>query len=122
MWVPLVENYELDSPGTDYFVEKNILHLMQQDPELDTVVLGCTHYPFLISTIRKYLPEKIKLIDQGPVVAEKLEDYLFRHPEIEIRLSKNSITKYETTETAENFTSKAALFLGEKVEAATILL
>lgn len=122
MWVPLVENFELDSPGTDYFVEKNICQLMQQDPELDTVVLGCTHYPFLIRSIRKYLSEEVRLLDQGPVVAEKLEDYLLRHPETGIRLSKNSITKYQTTETAENFSSKAALFLGEKVEAETILL
>jgi glutamate racemase len=122
MWVPLVENFELDSPGTDYFVEKNICNLMQQDPDLDTVILGCTHYPFLISTIRKYLPETVTLIDQGPVVAEKLADYLCRHPEIEIRLSKNSITQYQTTETAENFSSKAAMFMGEKVEAETILL
>jgi glutamate racemase len=122
MWVPLVENFELDTPGTNYFVEKNIHNLLMKDPELDTVVLGCTHYPLLMNTIRKYIPENIFLIDQGPVIAEKLTDYLHRHPEMEFRISKNGMTRYLTTETSEIFGGKAELFLGETVASETIIL
>lgn len=122
MWVPLVENFELDTPGTDYFVAGNIRNLLLKDPLLDTVVLGCTHYPFLIKTIRRFLPGNVTLIDQGPVVAEKLEDYLLRHPEMKIRLTRGGHISYLTTENAEIFSSKAAEFLGEAVRAATITL
>lgn len=70
MWVPLVENNELSSAGTDYFVKKNIENLLEKDPAIDTVVLGCTHYPLLLDTIRKYIPSDIQIVDQGAVVAE----------------------------------------------------
>ncbi len=122
MWVPLVENSELDTPGTDYFVEKNIRNLLGKDPCLDTIILGCTHYPLLLPTITKYLPENINLVNQGAVVAEKLTDYLLRHPEMETRISKGGTTRYLTTETSEIFESKAGLFLGETVEAETVML
>jgi glutamate racemase len=122
MWVPLVENFELDSPGTDYFVEKNILGLLSKDPEIDTVILGCTHYPLLLNTIKKYLPCHISLVDQGEVVAGKLQDYLTRHPEIETRISQNGQIRYLTTETSEIFELKAGLFLDETIRAETVLL
>jgi glutamate racemase len=90
MWVPLVENNELDNTGTDYFVQKDISELLARDPEMDTVILGCTHYPLLLNTIRKCtIPENLNVINQGPVVAEKLINYLTRHPEIEQRITKN---------------------------------
>jgi glutamate racemase len=122
MWVPLVESAELDTPGTEYFVEKNISSLLRKDPDIDTVILGCTHYPLLLKMIIKYLPSTVQLINQGEVVAEKLADYLIRHPEIENRISKQSETKYLTTETSEIFESKAGLFLGESVKAKTVIL
>lgn len=120
MWVPLVENNELHTPGTDYFVEKNIRSLLAKDPLLDTVILGCTHYPLLIDTIRKFLPESIAVINQGPVLADRLADYLLRHPDIDGRISRNGSTDFLTTESAEIFGSKASLFLGETVSATTI--
>jgi len=122
MWVPLVENFELETPGTDYFVEKNIRNLLNKDPEIDTVILGCTHYPLLLNTIRKYLPEQIQLINQGEVVAEKLVDYLERHPETDSRISRKGSIRYLTTETSETFGMKAGLFLDETVEAETVVL
>lgn len=122
MWVPLVENFELENPGTDYFVRKNILNLLTKDPEIDTVILGCTHYPLLESTIRKFLPGHISLITQGPVVAEKLTNYLFRHPEVESRISKTGTVKYQTTETAEIFASRASIFLTDNMEVETVIL
>ena len=89
MWVPIVENNEINSPGADYFIEKELKALLQKDPEIDTVVLGCTHYPLLSEIIRKHLPEGIRILCQGPIVADRLEDYLKRHPEIESKLSQN---------------------------------
>lgn len=120
MWVPLVENNEMEHAGADFFVKRDLELLLEKDPELDTVVLGCTHYPLLLPSIRKFLPAHLTLVDQGPVVAEKLSDYLNRHPEIEQRLSKGGEIRYLTTETASNFDTKATLFLGETVNASKV--
>jgi glutamate racemase len=120
LWVPLVENNEIDSEGAAYFVRKNIENILRKDENLDTLILGCTHYPLLINQIRKFVPEGIKILDQGQIVAEKLQDYLYRHPEIDSKLSKNGRIRFQTTETTENFNGKAALFMGRTVEAETI--
>ena len=122
LWVPLVENNEIDSEGAAYFVRKNIENILQKDENLDTLILGCTHYPLLINQIRKFVPEGIKILDQCQIVAEKLQDYLYRHPEIDSKLSKNGKIRFQTTETTENFNGKAALFMGRTVEAETIRL
>jgi len=122
LWVPLVENNEIDSDGAEYFVKKNIQNILQKDKNLDTLILGCTHYPLLIHQIRKYVPENIQILEQGQIVAEKLTDYLKRHPEIDNKLSKGGKIKFQTTESADNFNEKAALFLDQKVEAETIHL
>lgn len=111
MWVPLVENGEISNPAADYFVNKNISNLFYKDPEIDTVILGCTHYPLLLKTINKFLPENVSLLEQGPVVAEKLADYLNRHPEINQRCSKTGTRRFLTTESVQNFESRASLFL-----------
>ena len=122
MWVPLVENNEIETEGADYFIRKNIYNILQKDKEMDTLILGCTHYPLLLKSIKKYVPGNIKILEQGEIVAEKLMDYLRRHPEIEQRLSKNKQREFQTTESAENFENKAELFLGEKVNAKHIHL
>jgi glutamate racemase len=122
MWVPLVENNELDNTGTDYFVQKDISELLDRDPEMDTVILGCTHYPLLLNTIRRYIPENLNVINQGPVVAEKLINYLTRHPEMVQRITKNGTVRYLTTENAEIFETKAGLFLGQTVNAEMVVL
>jgi len=122
MWVPIVENNEIGTMGANYFVEKNITNLLSKDPEIDTIILGCTHYPLLSSTIKKYLPEGIKMVEQGPIIAEKLKDYLDRHPEIEKRCSTGNIIIYYTTEQAVSFEEKAAIFMEEPIMAITIHL
>ncbi len=122
MWVPLVENNEMESEGADYFVKKNIRNLMAKDPDLDTIILGCTHYPLLNNVIKKYIPGRIKILEQGPIVAEKLVEYLRRHPEIDERISRQGNIEFQTTESAPTFENKAALFLGQKVSATTIHL
>ena len=122
MWVPLVENREYDSDGADYFVKKNIRHLFSVDPQIDTVVLGCTHYPLLEAKIRKYIPKGVALVSQGHLVADSLKDYLLRHPEIDRQLSKNGANRFLTTEAKEKFTEAASLFLKHSVQVEPILL
>ena len=121
-WVPLVEYNEADSPGADYFVKKAIDQLMRQDPDIDTVILGCTHYPLLLPKIHKYIPRGIRIVSQGEYVAESLQQYFYRHPEIEQRCTRNGQVQYLTTENAEKFKEQAQLFLHEPVDVETITL
>ena len=122
MWVPLVECGEYDSPGADYFVKERIENLFRRDPLIDSVILGCTHYPLLIGKIRKYMPQGIHIIEQGGYVAQSLENYLARHPEMEERISKGGLARFLTTEQAEAFQQKAAAFMGEPLEAQRVQL
>jgi glutamate racemase len=122
MWVPIVENNLIESPGAAYFVQQNLARLFARDAEIDTIILGCTHYPLLTGVIRQFLPEGVHLLDQGPVVAEKLIDYLFRHPEIEQNCSKSGKRDFFTTESTGNFDLLAKLFLGEDVQSQHVKL
>lgn len=122
MWVPLVENNEADRPGADYFVRQEVDRLLAADPQIDTIVLACTHYPHLYKKIRQYTPENIKIICQGEIVAESLHDYLLRHPDMERVCAKNGSRNYLTTENPEKFAEMASLFLGEKIEARRVEL
>lgn len=111
MWVPLVENNEASGPGADYFVRKYLDAILSVDPEIDTLVLGCTHYPILLPKIMKYVPEGVKVMGQGHLVADSLADYLRRHPEMETRCDKNSSIRFLTTENPEKFDLLASMFL-----------
>ncbi len=122
IWVPLVENNELVSPGTDYFVSKNICNLMAADPEIDSIILGCTHYPLLLPVIRKFVPENVHLLEQGKLVSSKLMEYLERHPEIDQKCTKSGVVKYFTTENEEVFEKNATTFLGQKIRSEKIVL
>ena len=117
MWVPLVEYNEIETAGADYFIQKNIESLLSKDKNIDTIILGCTHYPLLINKIKKYLPSGISLISQGEIVAESLVDYLKRHPEMEQRCSKQSKIEFYSTDSASNFNKHATLFFGKEVDA-----
>lgn len=121
-WVPLVEYDEADSPAADYFVEKQISLLMRKDPEIDTVILGCTHYPLLMSKILKYIPRGVRIVPQGEYVAESLLKYFVHHPEMEQRCSKGGIVRYLTTENPDKFRESAQLFLHEEVDVEKIVL
>ncbi|MDQ2177513.1 glutamate racemase [Marinifilum sp. D714] len=120
MWVPLVENNEFQSEGGQFFIKKNIENLLRKDPEIDTIILGCTHYPLLREEIRKFLPDNIKLISQGEIVAKSLKDYLVRHPEMDMRCSKNSEREFFTTEFVDSFEEKASRFLNLTLKASHI--
>ena len=121
-WVPLVEYNEADSPGADYFVKKRIDQIMHLDPQIDALILGCTHYPLLMPKILKYLPTGVRVIPQGEYVAESLKSYLERHPQIEQKCSKNTSVHYLTTENPEKFKESALLFLHEQIEVENINL
>ncbi len=122
MWVPLVENREYNKAGADYFVKRHIDNLISKDPLIDTLILGCTHYPLLEEKIRLYLPSNVSILSQGKYVAQSLVDYLQRHPEIERKCSKSSSCSFYTTEAEEKFKEVASIFLKEKIEAKRIVL
>jgi len=122
MWVPLVENEEYDSPGADYFVRERIDSLLHRDPLIDSVILGCTHYPLLLGKIRQYMPDGVHVIEQGSYVAQSLEDYLERHLEMKERITTGGTARFLTTELAEAFQSKAAVFMGSQLEAERVFL
>ena len=121
-WVPLVEYNEADSPGADYFVKKRIDQLMRLDADIDTIILGCTHYPLLLPKIHKYIPRGIRIISQGEYVADSLQNYFQRHPEIEKRCTQGGQVHYLTTENPEKFKEQAQIFLHEPVEVENITL
>lgn len=110
-WVALVEYNEADSPGADYFVKKRIDQLLQQDPDIDTIILGCTHFPLLMPKILKYTPPGITIVPQGEYVASSLKDYLNRHTDMEQKLTKGGQVTYYTTENTEKFKKSATIFL-----------
>jgi glutamate racemase len=122
MWVPLIENNECFSEGADYFVKKHLTNLLKLNRDIDTVILGCTHYPLLIDKISKYLPEGITLISQGNIVARSLKDYLFRHPEMETKCSKNKSIRFYTTDSTDIFNRQASIFFSQEVQSEHIML
>ncbi|MGQ1785388.1 MULTISPECIES: glutamate racemase [unclassified Saccharicrinis] len=116
MWVPLVENGEAESAGADYFIRKNVNNLLKQDADIDTVILGCTHYPLLLDKIKQFLPGSCTILAQGDIVADSLADYLKRHPEMEAKCSKNGQVSFYTTENADKFKQTAGYFFKEDIE------
>ena len=114
MWVPLVENNEFDSKGADYFVQKHINQLLEKDPDIDTLILGCTHYPLLIKKIREFTPSHIQIVPQGEYVANSLQDYFMRHPEMDERCTKNGTCRFLTTESTAKFEESASIFLQQE--------
>jgi len=115
MWVPLVENNEYNSEGADFFIRKDVNDLLNTSPEIDTILLACTHYPLLTDKIKKHLPGNIQLISQGEIVARSLEDYLKRHPNIEKKCSKSATMEFYTTDSTKDFDKHSAIFFGKEV-------
>ena len=122
MWVSLVENNESQDEGADYFIRKYINQLLSKDPQIDTVILGCTHFPILLPKIRQYIPEHISVIAQGEYVAESLKDYLKRHPEMDAKCTKNGNCQFYTTEAEEKFSESASTFLKQQISVKHITL
>lgn len=115
LWVSLVENNEAQGDGTDYFIRKYINELLAKDREIDTAILGCTHYPILLPKIQQYMPAGITIVSQGQLVADSLKDYLHHHPEIDIKCTRGGKCTYYTTEAKEKFIESASIFLNEAI-------
>ena len=120
LWVPLIEAGEHIDRGADYFVEKYLSQLLARDPKIDTIILGCTHYPLLLPKIEDFLSGMgIQVMPQGEIVAHSLQDYLARHTDIAQRvgIGRQGRVTYLTTESADKFMDSASLFLSEPITA-----
>lgn len=115
LWAAIVEANEADSPGADYFVKKRIDQLMRRDPLIDTIILGCTHYPLLMNSIVRNVPDGVRIMPQGTYVADSLNGYLQRHPDIEANITRGGQCHYLTTESEDRFAESAQIFLHEKI-------
>lgn len=122
MWVPLVETNEYACEGADYFVKRHVERLLERDPDIDTIILGCTHYPILFEKISKYTPENVRLLTQGAAVASSLKSYLANHPQLEALCTKGGTTLFCTTEADGKFGDQASLFLNRPIEVKTVTL
>lgn len=122
IWVPLVEMNEFASDGADFFVKRHIDNLLARDSRIDTIILGCTHYPILLDKIRKYVPQEITVLTQGSAVASSLKEYLNRHPEMDSLCTKGGTSKFFTTESDGKFGNQASLFLNRHIEVETAIL
>lgn len=122
IWVPLIENNEYDNEGADFFIKKNINNLLKADSKIDTIILGCTHYPLLKNKIKQFVPTGINVISQGEIVAKSLKNYLYSHPEIEKKCTKNGACRFYTTESEKKFAKSASVFLNHKVKVKRISL
>jgi glutamate racemase len=118
--VPLIEAGELhaaDVPASRY-----VNSLLESDPRIDTILLGCTHYALIEDILRPLIPQTIRLVSQGTIVAEKLADYLRRHPEMEQRLGKSSTELFLTTEYSPRIQRLATQFFGRPITIETVKL
>ena len=122
MWVPIVENGEYNSDGADYFVKKELEALLHENPNIDALLLGCTHYPLLLQKIRKYLPEHIRIIQQGEIVAHSLQAYLQKLSALESTLKRTNEIQFFTTDSRESFNAIGSHFLGQEISSQQITL
>ncbi len=122
IWVPLVESGESQSEGADFFVRRHVESLLSKDSLIDTIILGCTHYPLLLDKIRKYVPDGIRIVSQGEYVSSSLKLYMERHPEMDARCTKGGSCRYYTTESVDTFLPNASIFLNSVVDADSISL
>lgn len=115
IWVPMVEYDEIETPAADHLIKKHIDNLLKKSDKIDTIILGCTHYPLLLHKIKKFVPENVKIVVQGEIVANSLSDYLQRHPEIESKISKKGNIDFYTTDSTESFDKLAGRFWGGEI-------
>jgi len=122
MWVPIIENNKHNTEAGKLFIKEDLAELLGNDSEIDSIMLGCTHYPIIKDYIESVVSDSINVISQGSIVASKTKEYLWRHKALEARCSKNGIVQYLTTENSADFDQQASLFLGEGVKSMHIKL
>lgn len=108
LWVPLIENKEYNTNEGKAFVSTDIKKVLKHYSNSDVILLGCTHYPILQAYIEEIVPDDIKIISQGEIVASSLKHYLTKHQWLDRKFTKNGVTKYYTTEDPEKFELLAA--------------
>lgn len=118
LWVPLIENNEYQTSGADFFIKKYVDELISQSKNIDSILLGCTHYPLLTDKIKKYVADNVNILSQGEIVAKSLQEYLHRHPSIDMQCSKNGHISFYTTDSAEDFDKHSSIFFGSQVKSA----
>jgi len=122
MLVPLIENNEHLTSGADHFVKKYLDELFLQAPDLDCILLACTHYPLIIPKLQQFLPANMQILSQGAIVAASLVTYLQNHPEMERKIGRNSRTQFFTSGDPEVFDNRASLFFGKKIHSKQVKL
>lgn len=122
IWVPLIENNKHLTEAGKMFIKEDVESLLQKDGQIDTIILACTHYPILKDYIQSIVPNNVRIVAQGAIIADKLEDYLLRHPEIESTCSKNGSTRYLTTENELIFNQNASRLLNKNITSEHIKL
>jgi glutamate racemase len=122
IWVPLIENQLHEEEGGKWFIKRDVDRLLAKDSKIDTLLLGCTHYPLVASIVKDSVPEHVKVVTQGEIVANSLREYLERHPEMAASCSQNGMVTYLTTETAADFDKKASAFVGEEIHSTHVVL
>jgi glutamate racemase len=122
MWVPLVENNEALSTGAEFFVERDLKRLFDQDNQIDTLILGCTHYPLLLPVIARFIPAGVQVMSQGQIVSDSLKSYLDRHPDMGDRCTRNGTCRFYTTEDPAKFDEASAVFMEQPVVSTRIEL
>ena len=122
MWVPIIENNELESEGAQYFYEKYVNELISQEKNIDAILLACTHYPLIEHLLKPLLPKNVQLISQGKIVAGSLQDYLRRHPEVREKCSRNNQLAFFTTDSTVDFDRHSAIFYGKEVQSRHVQL
>lgn len=117
MWVPLVEAGELDGPGAEWFLRQSLRPVLDRPEPPQRILLGCTHYPLLLPTLRRLVPGAIQVLNQADIVAMRLADWLRRHPEHASRLSRGGARRFATTDDAAWFAARGERLLGRQLTA-----
>ncbi len=112
--VPIVEAGEHKSEITDTILKKYLKPLMAK--KIDTLILGCTHYGILKNKIKKITGRNVKIISEEQIIAEKLKDYLDRHPEIDKKIGKNKKIVFYSTDITDNFEILGSKFFGKRIK------
>lgn len=111
--VPLIEGGYGDHETTRAVLEEYLV-IFQKNP-VQSLILGCTHYPLLLSYFQSIVGKNTPLFYSGANVAFALKSYLVRHPEIERRLSHEGVKEYYTTGDPVTFRRQAEIFLRDSI-------
>ena len=112
LFVPFIEEGNVDCEALK-IIAGNYLSDFKKEG-IDTLIMGCTHYPIIQDVIQKEIGKNVKLIDPGSVVAEELKYSLTNSGLLNGQKSFGKIS-YFVTDLTDRFTNVAEMFLGEKI-------